>query len=101
MTADLVKSASAIQEAINLLATNGAYRRALSVHHVGNGARCASCGQHFPCSLARWATAAQTQVARKAARAARKADAALLALSAPESTTATPQVVSAPTGGVS
>lgn len=59
---DMIATASAIREAVSILTKGGAYRRALDIHHRGSGSRCASCGQHWPCSLAWMAAEAAKQV---------------------------------------
>lgn len=101
MTTDLIKSASAIREAVDILSKGGAYVRALAVHHVGCGTRCASCSERYPCSIARWATAAREQVQRRAAEAARDAERAATALAAHRCTPDPAGVATEPMRGVS
>lgn len=74
MSTDAARSsATAMAEAVNILAQGDNYVRALAVHHPGSGGRCASCGQRMPCTMASLAAAAQAEAATIAARAARTA----------------------------
>lgn len=77
-------SATAMAEAVNILAQGDNYVRALAVHHPGSGGRCASCGQRRPCTMASLATAAQAEAT--AARGPSAVHRARQAAVAPEST---------------
>lgn len=66
-------SATAMAEAVKILAQGDNYVRALAVHHPGSGGRCASCGQRRPCTMASLAAAAQAEAAARGPRAARGA----------------------------
>lgn len=92
MSTDMVRTASAMAEAVKILAQDGNWRRALAVHHPGNGGRCASCGQRIPCTIASLATAAKGQATTRAAAEARAVERAMKTLAAaPESTPTTPR----------
>lgn len=98
---DMVRSASAMAEAVKILAQNDNWRRAQAVHHPGTGGRCASCGQRRPCTIASLAVAAEATAAREAAQDARALERAVRALIAPTSRPARTRVrpLSAETGG--
>lgn len=87
---DMVRSASAMAEAVKILAQDGNWRRALAVHHPGCGGRCASCGQRIPCTIASLATAAKGQATTRAAAEARAVERAMKTLAAPRSTPTPP-----------
>lgn len=73
MSADMVRTAAAMAEAVKILAQGDNWSRALAVHHPGSGGRCASCGQRRPCTIASLAVAARGKATRRAAREAQRA----------------------------